>query len=314
MSARARIAAALCAALAASCGGIAPEAERAAAPAPSKDEASSSASPLESERGRDVSEVPRETAEERDAARQLFDSVNEERAAGGLPRLAWAADLAAVGRGYCAEMARTGAIAHVSPESGGPADRAERAGIPFVRLTENLALAPDAAAAHEGLMNSPGHRANILDDGVSEVGIGAMFTIKDGARSLVVTQLFAAPPEHIDPDAADDDVASRLNDARKAAGLAPLARHKWLDAQAKGALRSCKASAIADSAKAEKAPPFRLLTVVMLRGGTIPQIAGGLAENEHALSAELTHFGVAAAQVDGSGSGLCVVVMFGVKR
>ena len=39
---------------------------------------------------------------------------------------------------------------------------------------ENLALAPTTEFAHEGLMNSPGHRANILNGQFRRVGIGVL--------------------------------------------------------------------------------------------------------------------------------------------
>jgi uncharacterized protein YkwD len=39
---------------------------------------------------------------------------------------------------------------------------------------ENLALAPTTEFAHDGLMNSPGHRANILNGQFRRVGIGVM--------------------------------------------------------------------------------------------------------------------------------------------
>ncbi len=311
MNAREGMLAVLCAALAASCG-AGPSRGKGTSASPGSGEVR----PAPGEKGvaTVAPEVPAPTPEERAAAEQLFDSVNSERAARALPKLAWAADLAAVGRGYCAEMARTGVIAHESPISGGPADRATRAGVAFVRLTENLALAPDAPTAHEGLMRSPGHRANILDDGVTEMGVGAVFAIKDGTRSLIVAQMFAAPPEHIDPATAGDDLAARLNAARKAGGLAPFSRHKWLDAKAKDALGSCTSGAIAEGGGAEEQPPFRLITVVVARGGAIAQIADGLAGKDQPRSPLLTHFGVAVKQIDGSGTGVCAVVMFGAKR
>jgi len=254
------------------------------------------------------------TDEERAAARALFENVNAERTARGLHALTWSDELSVVGRNYCAEMARTGVIAHESKLSGSPADRARKAGIAFVRLTENLALAGDAAAAHEGLMNSQGHKANILDSGVFAVGIGTLRTVRDGVPSLFVTQMFAAFPEEIDPDTADDVLADRLNDARRKLGIAKLVRHEWLDARAKEALRSCGAGAISQKSRAEKNPPFRVLTAVLVQGGTIAQLAEGFAENRHARSRALTHFGVAATRIDESAGGICAVVMFGSKE
>jgi uncharacterized protein YkwD len=257
------------------------------------------------------------SAEEAAAAEALFHLVNAARAEGGLKPLGFSDELAAVSRGYCVEMARTGAIAHESKISGGPADRAKRAGIQFTRLTENLALAADAAAAHEGLMNSPGHRANILDPAVSEVGIGAIAAIEDGIESLIVTQMFASPPERIVPAAAVAELTSRLNAARKAKSLKPFSRHPWLDARAAEALASCGASTLTYASKEEKAPPFHLLKAVMVEGGTLEQIAESFLSAEQSSSPHLTNIGVAVARVDGAGgeaAGACAVVFFAAKK
>jgi uncharacterized protein YkwD len=49
-----------------------------------------------------------------------------------------------------------------------------QANVRFVTAGENLALAPSLQIAHTGLMNSPGHRANILHRDFGRVGIGIM--------------------------------------------------------------------------------------------------------------------------------------------
>jgi uncharacterized protein YkwD len=50
----------------------------------------------------------------------------------------------------------------------------DKANIKYMLAGENLALAPDVEIAHNGLMNSPGHRANILNSDYGKVGIGCM--------------------------------------------------------------------------------------------------------------------------------------------
>jgi uncharacterized protein YkwD len=256
------------------------------------------------------------SAEELAASDALLGFVNAARAEHGLKPLVKSEALAAVSRAYCAEMARTGKIAHESPISGGPADRAKKAKIPFTRLTENLALAADAVAAHEGLMNSPGHRANILDPAVTEVGIGAIVSVENGVTSLIVTQMFASPPERIDPAAARDELTERLNAARRAKGLKPFERHPWLDARATEALGSCGSSALTYAAKAEKAPPFRLLRAVMVEGGTLDLISASLVSGEQSSSSQLTHVGVAVSRLAGDSGegGACAVVIFAAKK
>ena len=59
--------------------------------------------------------------------------------------------------------------------------------IKFRTAGENLALAPTLQIAHTGLMNSPGHRANILNPAFGRVGIGIM---TGGRRGIMVSQEF----------------------------------------------------------------------------------------------------------------------------
>jgi hypothetical protein len=146
------------------------------------------------------------------------------------------------------------------------------------------------------------------------VGIGALFAERDGARSLLVAQMFAAQPERIDPADAADAIAEKLNETRSSSGAAPFVRDTWLDARAKEAARSCGKGAIASSAVSEKKPAFHLLTAVQIRGGTVAQIAQGLASNGTVKNRELSHFGVAARRIDDSATGICVVVMLGSKE
>ena len=50
----------------------------------------------------------------------------------------------------------------------------EKAGIKFGAAGENIAYASTLELAHNGLMRSPGHRANILSDDFKRIGIGVM--------------------------------------------------------------------------------------------------------------------------------------------
>ena len=123
------------------------------------------------------------------AESDLVRLVNAERAAAGLGPLAVDAELAAVGRTHSEEMFRLGYFAHDSPVTGGPDDRLDAAEVRYLVSGENLAYAPSVRVAHEGLMNSPGHRANILNPGFTRVGVGV---VRSERRGLMVSQEFAA--------------------------------------------------------------------------------------------------------------------------
>jgi uncharacterized protein YkwD/uncharacterized membrane protein required for colicin V production len=100
--------------------------------------------------------------------------VNEERTSRGLVPLEMDAELRLVARAHAADMFARGYFAHDTPDGVDPFERMRAANIVFGLAGENLALAPTVEIAHDGLMNSPGHRANILNEGFRRVGIGVL--------------------------------------------------------------------------------------------------------------------------------------------
>jgi len=122
-----------------------------------------------------------------DLEAEMLQLVNEERAANGLEPLAADTALTRVARLHSADMFRRGYFSHYTPEGKDPFDRIRRHKIRFLAAGENLALAPTLDIAHEGLMNSPGHRANILQKRFGRVGIGVM---EGGFHRLMITQNF----------------------------------------------------------------------------------------------------------------------------
>jgi uncharacterized protein YkwD len=118
---------------------------------------------------------------------RMLEMVNRERAAAGLKPLAADPELVPVARAHSADMFARGYFSHYTPEGRSPFDRIQEAGVTFRTAGENLALAPTLPIAHSGLMNSPGHRANILRPEFGRVGIGIM---DSGLRGLMVTQNF----------------------------------------------------------------------------------------------------------------------------
>ncbi len=99
--------------------------------------------------------------------------VNIERDKQGLKSLVVDGRLRELARNYAKDMFARGYFSHYNPEGESPFDRMKKAGISFTAAGENLALAPNVNIAHSGLMNSPGHRANILSSDFGKVGIGA---------------------------------------------------------------------------------------------------------------------------------------------
>ena len=122
-----------------------------------------------------------------DLEKQMLDLVNQERVANGLQPLAPDPELTEVARRHSTDMFVRGYFAHDTPEGRSPFDRMHEANVRFLTAGENLALAPTLSIAHTGLMNSPGHRANILRPQFGRVGIGIM---DGGMRGLMVSQEF----------------------------------------------------------------------------------------------------------------------------
>jgi uncharacterized protein YkwD len=118
---------------------------------------------------------------------QMLELVNRERTSRGLKPLAADPELTELARRHSADMFARGYFSHYTPEGIDPFERMKEADVRFRTAGENLALAPTLRVAHTGLMNSPGHRANILDPRFGRVGIGIM---DGGRRGLIVSQEF----------------------------------------------------------------------------------------------------------------------------
>jgi uncharacterized protein YkwD len=117
----------------------------------------------------------------------MLGLINHERTTRGLKPLTMNEDARKVARDHSLDMFKQGYFSHVSPDGKSPFDRMRKGGVEFGTAGENLALAPTLTLAHHGLMNSPGHRANILSDRYRTVGIGI---IDGGPYGLMVTQDF----------------------------------------------------------------------------------------------------------------------------
>ncbi|MFF5846191.1 CAP domain-containing protein [Streptomyces massasporeus] len=109
---------------------------------------------------------------ESSAAAQVLSLVNEERAKVGCSPVAANSALQSLAQNYSEDMAARGFFDHTDPDGSTPWDRAEQAGISNLG-GENIARGQaDAAAVMDAWMNSPGHRANILNCDFKTLGVG----------------------------------------------------------------------------------------------------------------------------------------------
>ncbi len=124
----------------------------------------------------------------------MLKLLNKERSINRLPSLEIDPKLELMARQYSQEMITYSFFSHTSPVSGELLNRITKASIPdgWTLAGENLAGAPTVEAAFQGLMESPSHKANILEPKYTRVGIGV---IDGGPYGKIFTQEFIAYPE-----------------------------------------------------------------------------------------------------------------------
>lgn len=108
------------------------------------------------------------------AEQEMLALVNMERNKRGIKSVAPDSEMRIVAREHCRDMFERGYFSHYSPDGLSPFDRMNKAGIIYTVAGENLAYAPTIDIAHNGLMNSPGHKANILSVDYGRLGVGVI--------------------------------------------------------------------------------------------------------------------------------------------
>ncbi|MFZ5352828.1 MAG: CAP domain-containing protein [Bacillota bacterium] len=120
-------------------------------------------------------------------AQQMVDLVNQERSKNGLSPLRVDLEVARVAEVKSQDMVDNNYFSHYSPNYGSPFDMMKSFGVEYLSAGENIAGNTTVAKAHEALMNSAGHRKNILSPDFTHIGIGVKPSDKYG---LMFTQMF----------------------------------------------------------------------------------------------------------------------------
>jgi uncharacterized protein YkwD len=122
---------------------------------------------------------------------QVVVLTNAQRASAGCPALSVNGTLTSVAQAHSQDMATRGFFDHNSPDGRSPFDRMTAAGYQFRSAAENIAAGQrspqDVVTAW---MNSSGHRANILNCGLTEIGVGYA---TGGSFGTYWTQDFGTP-------------------------------------------------------------------------------------------------------------------------
>jgi uncharacterized YkwD family protein len=131
--------------------------------------------------------VPAPTAGLTSAEQTLVNLINRDRSASGLPALQVDMQLAQLARMKSQDMITNNYFSHTSPTYGTPFQMLTKAGVKYRAAGENIAGNRSVESAHVSLMNSPGHRANILNSSYTHVGIGV---VAGGPYGMMITEIF----------------------------------------------------------------------------------------------------------------------------
>ena len=84
---------------------------------------------------------------------------------------------------------------HVSPTGESASDEAEKVGYEYISIGENIALGnfENDETLVDAWMNSPGHRANIVSDSYTQIGVAAKKSLYDGDEIWIAVQIFGRP-------------------------------------------------------------------------------------------------------------------------
>jgi uncharacterized protein YkwD len=135
-------------------------------------------------------------------ATRMLVLVNETRAQGrhcgshyfpAARPVVWNEPLARAARAHSEDMARNSYFSHTSRDGRSPSDRVERAGYNFRGTAENIAagqMTPEAVMA--GWVSSPGHCANLMDAGYTDMGV-ALASNRQSQMGAYWTQEFGSP-------------------------------------------------------------------------------------------------------------------------
>lgn len=124
----------------------------------------------------------------------LVELANTDRHTSSLPSLSVNPILEETARRKALDMASRGYFAHVSPDGKSPWYWFAETGYNFSYAGENLAVNfTDSIDVERAWMNSPGHRANILNGNFSEIGIATARGTYQDRDTIFVVQMFGKP-------------------------------------------------------------------------------------------------------------------------
>jgi hypothetical protein len=137
---------------------------------------------------------------------KLLDLTNQARAQQGLQPLQWDPSLAAAAQAHAQKMFDQHSLSHQLPGEADLPTRTGQAGAHFRAIAENVAMGNGAEGVQKEWMNSPPHRANILDPKLDHVGIGVV----EHAGYWYVAVNFEQQVANAGPDQVEQKIAGLL--------------------------------------------------------------------------------------------------------
>jgi uncharacterized protein YkwD len=136
----------------------------------------------------------------------LLNAANRDRAAAGLSPLKWDNALASAAHQHALRMAKANTLSHQLPGEPPMQDRARRAGAHFSMVAENVAQGPNVPGLHTQWMNSPPHRANLLDPQLNAIGI----SVVQSGNTYFAVEDFSTTVAAMSHHEQEQHIASRL--------------------------------------------------------------------------------------------------------
>jgi uncharacterized protein YkwD len=241
-----------------------------------------------------------------DAITRTLALVNASRRALGLTPLILDPNLATAAQGHSDDMAHAHYFGHWSPSGTTPQMRAAASGAAVSRVGENVASGRDAQEMHDSLMESPGHRASIVDPLFTHIGIGA--TIE--GEEIDLTELFGTISPPLDVARDRPTVVAAIG----AALGAPIATDPRLEAAAQAAADRFFTTDAPSELDVRQDALRRAAGVSTVREEAVTWRLGSLTELPElaAFHAGFDHFGIGLAQghrADGPPSEYVAVVL-----
>jgi uncharacterized protein YkwD len=245
--------------------------------------------------------------------RALEQMIARERKALGLTPLVIDTRLERIAKAHSDDMVAHHFIAHTSKRTGEAPDRVAAAGLTASVVLENIGRGYSASEIHRGLMESPGHRANVLHPDARELGIGVTAESEGERLAFVATELFAKLARTVSTADAPKLIVEAIAEKRKAQRLPSLLVDATLNAAAQSAAERVARDPTLDhnvlldeATRSVKKPPrgLRKLGAALLIATDIDQVVSG----QRLLEQQLKWLGVGVARSASTPNGPLIVV------